>query len=241
MKTTIKNSLLGLALALILASCQDVVRPSSRVTVQERNVTEFEGIEITSAFQVEVTYSAQETKVEIETNENLHQYIDVENVNNNLRIRIQPGLSLRGSSTLKAKITTANPTKVISASGASLVTLTNTLSAPDLNIYLTGACNLSGEIETTNLTISADGASQVYLSGTASSIDGILTGASSIEGFNLTAEQLDLNMSEASQASFTVNQLINLDASGASVLRYKGDALVDQINLSGASQIIKMN
>ena len=46
MKTTIKNSLLGLALALILASCQDVVRPSSRVTVQERNVTEFEGIEI---------------------------------------------------------------------------------------------------------------------------------------------------------------------------------------------------
>jgi hypothetical protein len=49
----------------------------------------------------------------------------------------------------------------------------------------------------------------------------------------------NLQLSGASNASLTVNGTINLSASGASIFTYKGTAVVNQLDLSGASQIVK--
>ena len=54
-----------------------------------------------------------------------------------------------------------------------------------------------------------------------------------------SAKELFIDLSGASDAYLTVTELIDIKASGASSLKYKGDALIDHKDLSGASEIIK--
>jgi hypothetical protein len=50
-----------------------------------------------------------------------------------------------------------------------------------------------------------------------------------------------VNLSGASNVSLTVTDEMDVSASGSSIVRYKGDAVINSQNLTGGSQIIHMN
>jgi hypothetical protein len=85
------------------------------------------------------------------------------------------------------------------------------------------------------------GASSLILKGMATRLSGRLSGASLLSNFDLITDDVDLHLSGASNSSITAKNKIDLVASGASVLRYKGNAIADNIKLSGASQIINID
>jgi hydrogenase maturation factor HypE len=66
-----------------------------------------------------------------------------------------------------------------------------------------------------------------------------LSGSSDMRDYDLVTDRLDITLSGASEAVVTVTNLINIDASGASTLRYQGDAVVGTSHVSGASEVVK--
>ncbi len=243
MKTNTKLAAIIIGLTFMFAcSTDDKIFPSSTITTDERIVENYDGIEVSSAFTVDIEFSDTEELIEIEANKNLQQHIIVEKSNGKLKIKLENNISIRGGNmVLKAHIITKNPISSVSVNGASHITFVNTLKADIVYFKLTGASSIDGSIESNILDAEVEGASSLRLKGATTQLNGRLTGASLLNNFDLITNDVDLHLSGASNSSITAKNKIDLVASGASVLRYKGNAIEDYVKLSGASQILNMD
>ena len=241
MKTNL-ISLAVLVFALFLFSCdihENDVRPSSKITTSQATFSNYTAIDASTAFTVYINFSDVEESIEIEANDNLHQYIEVKKENETLIIGIENGVHIRGNSTLKAYITTKNISS-FSASGASKIIVENLIEASNVNIYLSGASNFSGELNVDQLFADVSGASVLNIAGFSNDFELEASGASVFSDYEFITSTIDADLSGASNATLTIEDEIYIEASGASILRYKGDALITHQDLSGASSIKKM-
>ena len=237
--TKITSILVGLSIVFSACDNNNTIIPSANVTTQEKFITDYDGVEISSAFVVDIEYSATEESIIIEASENLHQYIEVEKVNEKLRIKIRDNTNFSGSAILRAHIITKNYLNSISATEASQITLVNAQESAEFNIYMTDASLLIGTINANSLTAFIDGAANATLSGSADTFTLNAGSGSFIGTFDMIVNYADLHLVAASNASLTVNGTIDLIASGASLLRYKGTAQINNLELSEGSQIVK--
>ncbi len=240
MKTKIIIALLAVLGLIISCDKSDMVTPSNMVSIKEKSFSNYDKLDIRTAFTVYVNFSDTEESIQIEANDNLHQYIIVEESSGVLSIKLKDNVSITGNSTLKAHITTKNITK-FTAYEASYIILNDRHVTSDLSINLTEASNLSGEIEVTNLNADISEASLLQLSGTATNFNALVAEASNVSDYMIEIDYLTIDLSDASVAKLTVNKEMDVTASGASTLRYKGTGVITSQNLSGASAILNMN
>ncbi len=238
MKT--KSVVIGLVfLCGLLTSCDhESIRAKGAVTVNEVQLSSYTGLKVSHAFEAYVKFSDSEEKIEIEANVNLHDIIVVKKEGNNLIVGLKKNTNVRGNATLKVYITTKN-INYFDISGASSLLLENELNAQTAEIRMSGASTFSGEIYVNELELESSGASDISLFGNTDILDASLSGSSKIGNYELMTKELFIDLSGASDAYLTVTELIDIKASGASSLKYKGDALIDHKDLSGASEIIK--
>ncbi len=231
-----------LLLSVFILSCDgfNSVIPVEEVSIQQKDFSDYQRIEVESAFTVYVNFSDTEEKIEIEANDNLHQYIEVDKVGGTLKIGFRNNTNVNGSATLNAYLTTKNVTGY-SASGASRIILNDVLTAENADIFLSGASSFTGELEVINLSASMSGASTLNLTGSCESFDVEASGASNIFDFDFYCDYLNISLSGASNASLTINQRIDVDASGASIVRYKGQGKINSQKLTGNSKIMKID
>jgi hypothetical protein len=238
MKT--KSIYIGLIiLGSLISSCDhEIIRARGEVTSREINFSGYSALNVSHAFDTYVRFSDTEEKIEIEANENLHDKIIVEMVNGSLRIRFWDHINIKGNPTLNAYIVTKSINN-FNLSGASKVTLDSELVASDVSIELSGASEFTGELDLEQLDLQAGGASYIDIFGEVGHLDASLSGASTLKDYDLTVGALDIRLSGASDAYLSVAETIDIDASGASKLRYKGNPDIIKRKLSGASEIIR--
>ncbi len=127
----------------------------------------------------------------------------------------------------------------VTATSASNVLLAGIMELPLLNVKLTGASVLKGQIKIAELNVKCSGASNLNLSGEATNVNIECSGASDVHAYSLAADNFTVKASGASDVTFTANKEIIANASGASNIYYKGNALLKEKNSSGASTIAK--
>jgi hypothetical protein len=191
---------------------------------------------VEDAFEVFITFSNSTESIEVEANDNLHDYIEIENFNGRLEIGLQRGVNIRGNAHLRVNITTKN-VHTYDISGASFVKLESPWSGSNLDVFVSGASSFDGKIDAGKASINLSGASSTDLGGTVRNLHSTLSGASRLDDYDLVIQNLEMDLSGASSARLTVQESIMLEASGASTLHYKGDAVIEKIELSGASNI----
>jgi hypothetical protein len=239
-----KLNLLTIALlpiSVLLFSCDvfdEEVVPNGRVTTQQATFSDYDAIDASSAFTIYLTISDNDESIEIEANDNLHQYIEVKKENGVLILGIEHSVSIRGNATLNAYITTKS-VKSFMASGASRFILDQGISEEELSIYLSGASKFSGDIQSGTLYADLSGASELNLSGYTVDYKLEASGASIARDFGFTSEYFNAELSGASKANVTITKEIDVEASGASSLHYMGDAMIIHQDLSGASSVHK--
>lgn len=224
--------------SLILSCDHEIIKARGAITTREMEFSGYSALEVSDAFNVYVRFSDTEEKIEIEANENLQDRIIVELVDGTLRIKVKNHTSIRGNPTLNAYIITKKIT-AFDLSGASKVNLETELVASHISIELTGASEFTGELELGHLELAAAGASHIDLFGQVERLEASLSGASTLKNYDLSAKALDIQLSGASDASLSVTETIDIEASGASKLRYKGNPTINKRKLSGASEIIQ--
>ena len=127
----------------------------------------------------------------------------------------------------------------IKVSSASDFIIAGTWKSDSLYLKVSSASDMQGEIDVQKLSVSASGASDVMLTGKAGKISMDASGASDIKCFGLTVDSGEVVASGASDIQLTVNGDLDAVASGASHIRYKGNANLLNSNTSGASRIQK--
>lgn len=131
--------------------------------------------------------------------------------------------------------------KKIYATGASDVFVIGSITVTALDIQMTGACDFKGLVKVNSLKLKLSGASDVKISGTANNVDIECSGASDVKGFDFITDYCTANISGASDVNITVNKELKAHASGASDIKYKGNAVVVEKQSGGATSITKVN
>ena len=110
-----------------------------------------------------------------------------------------------------------------------------------LKIKLSGASDVQGNMNFENVDLNLSGASAVKVNGAVSNIKISASGASDVKNYGLVVNNCVADISGASDIKITVNNSLNVKASGASSLYYKGNPEKKDVSSSGASSVSQRN
>lgn len=127
--------------------------------------------------------------------------------------------------------------ETVNLSGVSELRMEGKFSAPKLSFNLSGASEMRGDVETDELSIMLSGSSDALMKGSAKNLTIVSSGASDFNGNELKTETAKVNASGASDANLYVTADLNVQASGASDIVYRGGAHVSNKALSGSSSL----
>lgn len=154
--------------------------------------------------------------------------------------KLSIGYDSWGTKRYKMEIVITTPSlKGFDFSGASVVEIgafSGGLS--NLDAELSGASKLTMMADCESLKIDVSGASVMHLENSVKTLRVDASGASVVNGFDVNATEVYLDVSGASKINVSASDYLEVDASGASSVTYKGDPRVNQKS-SGASRIRK--
>ena len=198
--------------------------------------TNFTKVEISSAFQFEIEQSSSHN-ISITADDNIIDYVQVSQDGQTLRIRLGT-VRWFGPVTLRASV--AMPQLLgLTVSGASRGDIYNFSSNEDVDITVSGASRVNGDITAGNIEFDISGASTIQLEGSANDMVAGVSGASRLNIGSFTVNNADVNLSGASSGTVNLNGRLDANLSGASRLWYIGEPTMGDINTSGASTISK--
>jgi len=220
----------------VILSAQKINDPNAEV----RQAKNFHAIKLSSAFDVYITQSNEESVAVSASETKYRDEIEVKVEGGVLVVGLKKnGLFKKfneGKMKLKAYISFKDIDK-LDVSGACDVYIQGQVKADNLKLILSGASDLKGEFNVTKMDIDLSGASDMTVKGAASNLKIEASGASSFKGYDFRTDYCDADVSGASGIQITVNKELSAKASGASDVRYKGDGLIRDIKTSGASSV----
>jgi hypothetical protein len=230
-----------LAALVILAACRGglpagSIVGSGRAATQTFDFSDFDKVELSDAFEAEIAAS-DDYMVEVTVDDNLVNHLQVEQRGNTVKIGLKPFTSVTNAH-MHARILLPALAS-LSASGASRAGVTGFRSGKNMQFNASGASEIRGDMETGDLTADASGGSTLRLTGRGSAIRANASGASTIDLRDFTGGDADVEASGASRIELNTSGTLNAKASGASTVHYAGDALLGQVDESGASTVSK--
>ncbi len=189
------------------------VAGSGNVVTETRDIRDFNSIDVSGVFKVEVA-AQKNFGVDVQADDNLLPLIKTDVSGGVLHIDAEKHLK------------TSSPIVV-------------RISAPDIeNIEATGATNITVKnLKSEEFGLNASGASKVSVQGSASEFNIEVSGASNVDASDLTAESAKIDASGASIVTVNVSNDLNVDASGASKVFYSGTPKNVVKKASGASSV----
>lgn len=250
MKTSVK---IGIAIAYILAvltsSCvgfnEKSVKLSGVTKVSTKEVSAFDKVDVSGAIDVIVNIG-NKSEVVIETDSAIMPYIVTEIKNRELKIYNKKDINidlngLNNFKDCKILVTITTPSILeLESSGACDVTI-NDLKTDMFKVSLSGACDLIGSFDCNTLDFEASGASDSELRGKVKNCNIELSGASDIKAYDLKVNNLKLEGSGSCNVDISVMDSLDVELSGVSELRYKGEPKYIKTDMSGVSNLTKID
>ena len=209
---------------------------------QKRNVQGFHGIHISSGIDLYLSQGNEEAVAVSGADPEWRDRIITRVENGTLHIYLENnGFSWRnwghwGSRHLRAYVS-CKVIDQLSASGGSDVYIQDALHSDKLDMHLSGGSDLRGKMTVGDLSITQSGGADSYVSGSAGTLFIHVSGGSDYHGYELTADNCQVEVSGGSDAYLTVNKELTAHASGGGDIHYKGSGRVRESHASGGGSI----
>ncbi|GEN73970.1 head GIN domain-containing protein [Chryseobacterium lathyri] len=164
---------------------------------------DFDEIEVSQAIGAEIIKSETE-KVVISAPENILNEILVENSGGKLHIHYKLGIRVMNSHNVKAKIYTKDFSKLVANSAAS-VTIKDKFTQEKMNVEISSASSVSGDLEANDFDLSADSSSS--FSGKVWAVD-LDVDASSAASINISGKTKNAEITSSSASSISAKEVI---------------------------------
>jgi hypothetical protein len=235
-----KVTFLTLVLALSLSSCYfdgwgSGISGNGDVMEESRDVDGFTGVEVSTGIDVYLTQGSS-FEVVVEADENLQEVILTELKGNNLVVRTDH-VNIRSAKAKKVHITLPELTELKISSAGDCLGQT-TFHCEDLRISISSAGDLTLEVEADRIDLDISSSGDARLSGSVEVFDANLSSAGDLHAFDLVAAKVDVTVSSAGDARVHATEEIDMSASSAGSIYYRGDARVVRSNSSSAGSII---
>lgn len=231
------NKLLLIASAALLSfsSCSVVgTKGSGHVISKTFNESGFKDIEVSSVMKVYLK-QGNDFSVKIDAEDNILDLIKVEKEGSKLSVDFKNNISVSPTKDVIIYIT-APEFHNLDASGAGGFISEGTLSGNEILLELSGATKAKLNVAVNTIKIDASGASKIILAGTTDqlSLDG--SGSTKMEAIDLKAQDVDLDISGAGNATVYAEKKLDVSISGAGKVQYKGTPAISK-DITGAGSI----
>jgi len=254
-----------LLVTFLISGCQTILvskngeKETGETETRQYDFTEYTCVDISNAFSYEIKQS-DIYSISITANNNLFDDIKVAQEEQTLIISMEPpevrqaifntNLNLKAVITMPqlngldssgaTHGTVADFSSIenldFTASGASSVELVK-ISAADVSFVVSGASNVTGDIEANKMELEASGASTVQLKGSADSIASDGSGASHLKLADLKVVNAKIILSGASDCTVNLDGKLDAELSGASTLEYIGEPTLGTMVIPGSSKL----
>lgn len=232
---------IGLILVFLLAGCEQdeptiSITGSGEVVIQELNLSGFDKVDISHTFKVEVR-AGENFDVVIRADDNIVEHLEVDKKGHTLRIGLKRDQRYDiKSATLEAEVMMPELAG-LELSGASHATVTGFKATKSLDVHLSGASSVRGDIEAGDARFGVSGASQVHLSGSAGDLTVYVSGASLVDLGAFAVRDARVDASGSTKVTVRPSGQLDAEASGVSQIIYLGSPTVGKRDTSGASFI----
>jgi hypothetical protein len=224
--------------AVTLFSCfrGRTITGSGNVITEKRLEGNFSGINASGVIPVEVK-NGPVTEVTVEADDNLVKYIYTEVEGDVLKIRMKDFRNLRNC-TFKVYVTTP-VLNMVSSSGAGSITSMGVLKdEKEITLSSSGAANINVDVDVPGVDATVSGAGKMTVTGRTKNFVADVSGASSINSFDLLSENANVEVSGAGNAKVHASVKLKASVSGAGDIKYRGGAAVET-SVSGAGKVTK--
>jgi hypothetical protein len=228
-----------LLLSLLLAGCvvnlQESITGNGHVVKQKRDAAEFTGIKVSSGIDVFLTQGDAQN-IEVETDENLQDWIKTEVTGSVLHIYTNKSIRLAKSKKVYLICKTIHSIEISSAGDVTGVTAFKT---EKLDIEMSSAGDLNFEAEANTIGISISSAGNAYLKGKTDELKAELSSAGDLNAFDLEAKKGEISVSSAGKARVFITEEASFKSSSAGDIDYKGDPRIKEIQTSSGGSVNK--
>ena len=223
-------------------SCQifggEWVSGNGKITRQDRRVGSFSEVDVSGSIQLHLRQE-NSSGVEVETDENLIEFLEVYTEGKTLYIRPKRGYNLDPSEDIIV-YATAPSFRSVEASGSCDLIGDNLISGnEEFNIRVSGSGSINMEVDLARISTRISGSGSVQLKGRAQSFEARVSGSGDVKCLDLITETTSLDLSGSSDASVTANKELDVRVSGSGHVKYKGSANVRQ-KISGSGEVEKI-
>ncbi len=210
---------------------------ASEMISEQREATDFTGVEVTGVFDVFVTQGDSynlEVEAPAKHMEHIETFVEdqVLYINYTRRARNLRDLTVH---------ITAPEFSYLNASGASSVQSTERIEAPALRLKISGASDMELSLNIEHLQTTISGASSVNLSGVATRHDLQVSGVSRVRAYDLETLMTDAKSSGTSNVRIRVVEKLEALASGTSSIIVRGNPPLVNYSTSGTASVRGVN
>ncbi len=230
----LKKSALVVVIALLFCQCSFVSERGNGDIITERfEVEDFVEIDLEGSYEVTLVKGANPL-VEIETDENLFEFIEVFDRGRSLVVKSHESLS--SSHGILVTITYTDLRRIFSG-GASKVSSDGIIETDALEMDMAGAGYVDLEVEAEELRIEVSGAGSVQLAGQVDELDINMSGAGDLEAYELKTKYCDIDISGVGGAEVYVTEELDASVSGVGGVSYIGDPVKVRRDVSGLGNV----
>ena len=215
------NIILIIVVAVLVTQCEyldDFEKGNGDIVIEKRSVGDFDGLRIAGNFEV-ILEESDQPNVQINTDENLLDYIDTEVRAGILNVTQEKKLISKSKIRIIVNYEELNN---IRAMGAALIKNEDYLISEDLEIGMEGAGAIDLKIISDRLMVELSGAGVISLAGEVQEQELNLMGAGKLEAFDLDSKECDVSVGGLGGAEIYVTEKLNATIEGVGSIRYDG-------------------
>jgi len=213
-----------LTLSLFLVSCVDgqwnrTVRGDGNVVKKERPASSFNSVKVSSGIDVYLTQGDKES-IEVEADENLHEYIITEIKDGRLNV-YSDNINIREAERKRVNVTIKDVKSLKTTSAGDIIGVTP-VRGDVIGISASSAGDIRLEVYANAVEIEISSAGDIKLSGEANKLEADLSSAGDLNAGDFKVKEADVSVSSAGDASIYVTEKLIARSSSAGNITYRG-------------------
>lgn len=203
-----------------------VTGDGNRVTVT-RSVGEFGGVEVRGGIDV-VLATGDTYGIRIEADQNLIDFIEVNNDGGTVEVSTRDGYNLRSEKGIRV-FATAPVFESVSVSGSGDIRSEGKVSnSKALALEIKGSGNIQIAVDAPRVATEISGSGSAKLEGNTREFEAEINGSGDVHAFNLLSENARVDIAGSGNAEVFASKQLTVEIKGAGDVAYKGTGTVNQ-------------
>ncbi len=229
-----------IALAGFAAMAQEKVMVDANA--QKRTLSaSFTAITVSNGVDLYLTQGSEESVAVSTSDEKYMERFKTEVVDGTLKIYYDDK-NINWSSNNKRKLTAYVSFKTmekLNVSGGSSVSITGTVSGNSLDVKCTSGSRISGQLAVKEIAVEQSSGSSVKINGTVEKIKIDVSSGAIFKSYDLATDYCDAKASSGGAIQITINKELNARANSGGGIKYKGEAVIKDVNVNSGGSVKK--